>query len=233
MLLALRYKLLSQNKEGNWNWNPSSWDEVPALAVSANGNFDQQGMNINMQPTLTPTGTHTSLPIGPTVDWDVDFGNDGIMNIDGKGRGKKKIDKRQFEIGPIGVGLTIEFGYPDFAGFETSGFGISFGFVGDINELSFYITEKSSRDAISFAFTPEIFYVHGLNKNVYNSDLTGFGNSAGLGLGIGGFEFGTDGRDGYAPSYYMFSLTGLGRGIDYGYGRWNTSTNVYTIFEMK
>ena len=65
----------NKDDSGNWNWNPSSWDEVPALAVSANGNFDQQGMNINMQPTLTPTGTHTSLPIGPTVDWDVDFGN--------------------------------------------------------------------------------------------------------------------------------------------------------------
>ena len=49
--------------------------KVPTLAVSVKGNFDQSGMNISVQPTITPTGTSNSLPIGPTVDWDVDFGN--------------------------------------------------------------------------------------------------------------------------------------------------------------
>ena len=62
------------------------------LDFYAQRNFDQGGININIQPTITPTGTSNALPIGPTVDWDVDFGNP--LDRDSGGRGGRQEGNR-------------------------------------------------------------------------------------------------------------------------------------------
>ena len=88
----------------------SNYYNVISLAVSANGNFDQKGMNISVQPIITSTGTSNSLPIGPTVDWDVDFGNP--LDRDSGGRGGRQEGNRDtdnwFANFGTAIGLTAQ-----------------------------------------------------------------------------------------------------------------------------
>ncbi len=222
----------NKDDSGNWNWNPSSWDEVPALGFSTQGNFDQNGMNISVQPTITPTGTSNSLPIGPTVDWDVDFGNPLDRDSGGWGDGNTYIKPYLKEEVVQGIGVSIEVAFPiQIIKKLAYGIGVDFGVVEDSNGFSFYATTKYTLESgIAGGISVETFDVYKTPNNPNRIDRFsiregGFETSGGIGA-FGG-AYGTDNRSQTNdPSNFYIWTFSLGVGSPVEYVNWRTNTYV-------
>jgi hypothetical protein len=84
------------------------------------------------------------------------------------------------------------------------------------------------KNNVSFSLSPEVFYVkesHG--RKIYNSDLVGNANQFGVGLSI--FGGSVSAPDNFI--YRLWTLSGMGYGIDIGTGSWRTYTRLYKLYE--
>ena len=131
-----------------------------------------------------------------------------------------------FVLGPIGVGLTISYGWPDWLVGRRIAAGLDIGIVADnrLFGIGVYLTTKkphSNSNPISFAIAPEIMYAQSFSKRQINIDnLKGQSVEFMGGAGPLGFSYGFDVNN----TYQVFTGSTFGKGIDVGYGTWDTQT---------
>lgn len=151
-----------------------------------------------------------------------------------RGRGSRNprgIFGTNYEMGPIGIGINIELGLPEWIPYATHniGFSLSVGFVADSKDnVHFYITERSpQKNNVSFTASPEFFFTFPTQKGrmIYNSDLRGSGFESGIALKYG-LSIGTNSD----ITYRQWSFTGFGYGMDIGSGNWETYTKLHRIY---
>jgi hypothetical protein len=150
-----------------------------------------------------------------------------------RGRGRRNhrgIFDTNYEMGPVGIGVNIELGLPEWLPYaiHNTGFGLSFGFVADSKDnLDFYITERTPRkNNVSLTLAPEFFFTFPTQKGsmIYNSDMRGSGYESGIALKYG-VSLGTNSD----ITYRQWSFSGFGFGMDVGSGNWETYTKLYRI----
>jgi hypothetical protein len=137
-----------------------------------------------------------------------------------------------FELGPIGLGISIELGWPNWLVGSTFAFGLDFGIVADNTLLGIGVyttTKKPVNNPTSFSIAPEVFYVQTMTANqIKIGDLNGYANEIMGSVGPVGATIGWDN----GMNYNMYTISGFARGIDFGYGTWETNTNVYQIGDV-
>lgn len=133
------------------------------------------------------------------------------------------------ELGPIGLGLSIEIGFPKWLVGDTEAFGFDIGFVADntLTGIGLYITTKTPvNNPVAFSIAPEVFYAHSsYNNQIKISSLQGGGMEITGSVGNNGGSYGVNNE----RTYQMFTVSGFSKGIDFGSGTWETNTSVYTL----
>ncbi len=201
----------------------------------ANGNL--YSLSIEGLPTISfKDGTKVSDIITTNADGSKGINWEGLANYFGdndfeSSTGGDNPDTGK-EMGPIGVGISIELAFPGMKRiYGHRGMGISFGFVADVKGLSWYYTRKTAERGLACSISPEAFYVDGVDGKVYNDILNNYGYSESAGYGPYGIEFGADnGADfGQKPKYYQYSLSGFAKGFDYSAVSWKTYTTITNL----
>jgi hypothetical protein len=133
------------------------------------------------------------------------------------------------ELGPIGFGLSVEIGFPDWVVGQTIAFGFDIGLVADNTStgIGLYLTTKTPiGNPVAFSIAPEVFYAHSSFDNqikIKNLNGEGFEITGSIGANGGSYGFNNEG------TYQILTTSGFSRGIDFGSGSWKTNTSVYTI----
>ncbi|MBU1012594.1 MAG: hypothetical protein KKG99_06290 [Bacteroidetes bacterium] len=192
-------------------WNPTAGDEVYRETLGNNVNIYYSGA---WRQSMYKWGTVTC----PFVSDGVDAGH----------------GSNEFELGPVGIGLSISYGWPEWLTGKRIAGGFEIGIVADnrLLGIGIYITTKkphSNNNPLSFGLAPEVFYTQTSSKNQINIDnLKGQSIEFMGGAGPIGFSYGYD----IGGTYQMFTGSAFGKGIDIGYGTWDNQTNVHTAHDL-
>jgi RHS repeat-associated protein len=137
-----------------------------------------------------------------------------------------------FELGPIGLGVSIEMGFPKWLVGDTKAYGFDVGLVADNTLLGIgvYVTKKTPiGNPLCFSVAPELFYVQ---SNISSQAKIDWLNGTGIEFtGSGGPMGASIGWDS-PEAYKVYTASGFGRGIDFGYGTWRTNTTIYQLRDL-
>jgi hypothetical protein len=232
----------------NHNSGASEAAAVNNIAKTGNFNFSSsQGnyMDALIYNTMTKTTVlafnqyHVVSSIGPLGS--SYYGSDGGIYFANSTAGYERNlgysfegggDRTSFELGPIGVGFSFEIGFPVWLTSRRIATGLDFGIVADNTALGigFYLTSKKPiGNPLCFSLAPEVFYAHSAkNSQIKNRDLSGLGYEIMGSAGPIGATYGWDTRS----TYRIISISGFGKGIDIGYGSWETNTKVFHFEDL-
>ena len=137
-----------------------------------------------------------------------------------------------FELGPIGLGVSFEIGFPEWLASRRVAYGLDFGIVTDNTALGigfYYTTKKPIGNPLCFSLAPEVIYANSAkNSQIKIGDLSGSGYEIMGSVGSVGATYGWDTRS----TYSIYSISGFGKGIDIGYGTWETNTKVFQLEDL-
>jgi hypothetical protein len=230
------------------NYNSGVSEAAAVNSIANAGNFSFSSSQVNymdalMNNTMTKTIVlafnqyHVVSSIGPLGS--SYYGSDGGIYFSNSTAGYERNmgnpiegGSNSFELGPIGVGLSVEVGFPIWLTNRRVAFGYDLGFVADNTALGigvYFTSKKPINNPLCFSVAPEVFYAHSAkNSQIKNKDLPGSGYEIMGSAGPIGATYGWDTRS----TYRIISISGFGKGIDIGYGSWETNTKVFHFEDL-
>jgi len=137
-----------------------------------------------------------------------------------------------FELGPVGIGFSIEMGFPNWLVGDTKAFGYDVGLVADNTLLGIgvYVTKKTPlNNPVCFSISATMSYAQSNTfRQTKIGDLQGYGVEIMGAAGPAGYAIGWD----MPENYKMYSTGGYGVGIELGYGTWGTYTTVHQLSDL-